>query len=284
MKTQMIATQLKNGLARKTLWIATWTIILAFSVSSAVADTMSQIQMATAAMTQGLLGNGNFLGALYGPDNGNTLHFTSYVDPSGNSFSYQLDAQYQGRDLSIQGHGNVDDTGLTWNFSSLMQVGGQLFQVNGTDSFTPNGTGYSAQMDQYLNQEGLLRPTINDFHDGTDYYGSPFDGTFFGTCYDTFNGQIVPPRWNCGGSWNNSSWEVSSPSYPFGYGVTITGSQPVSGGAGNFAMDVAAPEPSSLLLMGSGILGLGGLVRRRFLSVSRALSPRSTLGSANHAK
>ena len=73
----------------------------------------------------------NFIGSTFGPDPASKLHFSSVVDPNGESFSFSLDpgSTYMGQPIALMVSGELDELDQ-WHISSSGSYRGTPFTVN----------------------------------------------------------------------------------------------------------------------------------------------------------
>ncbi len=73
----------------------------------------------------------DFLGSTFGPDSSSKLHFTSVIDPKGQSFSFSLDpgSTYMGEPIALSVSGELDSSDQ-WHVSSSGSYRGSDFTVS----------------------------------------------------------------------------------------------------------------------------------------------------------
>jgi hypothetical protein len=205
-----------------------------------------------------------FLGIAFGPDGSSPLQFSSNTNFAGMSFSFNLNpgSTYLGQSISESAQGSFNPMTDVMTLSATGQYGGQAFSISGQDQLTFNADGSvstSAGFNFYL--QGVK---AYDRHRVTIYYS---DGTSTDAGYYTDkDGKKIPNSdfdsvdiWGLiTGNWGYSEkgndgllWQVVSSGY-----------SPINGGDGSFTATVSnTPEPASLLLMGSAVVGVFAKLR-----------------------
>ncbi|MGO4883215.1 MAG: choice-of-anchor tandem repeat GloVer-containing protein [Bryobacteraceae bacterium] len=204
-----------------------------------------------------LSGLATFIGSNFGPDSASPVAVSTYVNPSGQNFSFTLTGSYNGASISGQGTGGF--AGITWSFSSQTTLGTRTLAVTGTETITPTSSGYTAVTNMDLGKSGGgVRPDnvlINDFH--VTFPLSLESVSWIGSASNTYNGKQVGPYWPwtcyCGFSNSPASWDmyanVPKPALPNGatpFGVHLTGTVPLLGGNGAFVATIAQIASNTL--------------------------------------
>ena len=237
---------------------------------SLVVNSLPPAQLMTEAMmgTQG--GDAGLIGMFLGADANAPLQFTSFVDPTNFTFSFSLTAgsTYMGQPMTLSGSGSFDPNTGSLSALSSGTFGAESFSVSDSETWTNTTDGIAGLGDQTLSVNGSEKGRRVVTHrrfsrDGTseesghyvDEHGHRIPGSDFQEPddYDTPD----DPDWDFG----TRRIREGGP-----YSVFSTGFSPLDGGAGSFTTTISpVPEPSSLLLVGSGMLGLAGLLRKRLL-------------------
>lgn len=209
------------------------------------------------------------LGYYFGADPHSPLSFTSFVDPSGNSFSYATvpGSTYLGQSLSLAGSGTLDQNG-NYDVSATLDFGGKILQIIGKEKESADGhtvqsddntsfggkktgdTHYLGTIKQPNNTsditEGWMTDENSDHISKSDFGGTDKlnkDGDWEFTIVPKFANQASPP-----------------PS------IFSTGFTPVNGGAGDFTVTISpVPEPPAVTMLLLGVLILA-FCRKRVTS------------------
>ena len=110
-------------------------------------------------------------------------------------------------------------------------------------------TGLGPENNGFLTFDNLLWPGGAP-QTASDYPASGGFVDIYGLMFDIGNGQVVD-------FWSNGTFV---PGGPFDYGVAVATSAEALDYTGGVGL---APEPSSLVMLATGALGVGGMVRRR---------------------
>jgi PEP-CTERM motif len=216
-------------------------------------------------------------------DVGNILYYTDATD--GNVYKYDLSTQTQ--------------LGVAFNVAGASALASITY--DGTDFWIGD---YSGSNRAFLyTPTGTLLKTITlgnctGFCDGLTFFkqggsgfllSNRFDGGFGGpNAYDVYdtNGNLITPAlftstssastgvaWDGTSFWTSNIFDGTITQWSMS-GVqmgteTLTGFPPgfnplVEGMSFNFQQTVGSPEPGTLVMFGSGVLGLAGLLRRKF--------------------
>ena len=204
------------------------------------------------------------LARLYGPDASSPLQYASNVDVSGQSLSYSTvpGSKYHGQPITLSGTVSYDSGTGSYLFDSTGTLGTSQWSSAGSFVGDPTLTVFIGPLDMEF---GIDWVTYPDETDSVVSVGFTILGikVASGNAYDVLdtNGLTIG-QWN----WVFDAANVNNHSFK----VKVDGFTPLpDGGAGSFTQSILpTPEPTSLLLVGSGVLGLSGFFRKRLLNQS----------------
>ena len=216
---------------------------------------------------------------MFGSGVPSTLQFSSFLDPVTGSFTYSLlpGQSYLGQSISLTTVGTFDPALNSYTWTTTGLYGTTPFSGGGSEAWIgdPTETGSTTitwkDGKQYT---GTGKVEVVEQGGGSTAKSKATDWTFTGPDghkFEHFNGDdkwVVDPKTH-DGNWEYSNWTFANAAFPQGLNIKGTGFVPLDGGAGNFELvltPIAAPEPSTLLTLGSGILGLAGFLRKRLLT------------------
>jgi len=213
-------------------------------------------------------------------DVGNTLYYTTAS--SGNVYTYDLTTQMPtGVAFTVGGASGLASITYDGKDFWIGDYSGSnqafLYSPTGTllNTITlANCTGYCDGL-TYFKQGGVGYLLSNRFDGG---YGGPnsydiytTNGTFVSTLFTSTSSASTGVAWDGTSFWTSNifSGSITQWSMTGTQGVTnsLTGwsqSPLVEGMSFNFQQTVVVPEPGTLVMFGSGVLGLAGLLRRKF--------------------
>ena len=274
MKTQSIGSGMKSLFPLLTIVLALG--ITQGAYASAIASLQSArsmnnpppVQIMTEALMSSEGGDAALIEKIFGPDPSSPLNFTSFVDPAGFTFSFLLNqgSTYLGQQITESAHGSFDPNTGILTATTTGTVGVNSFSITEVETFTNTRGGMNGSGDQIFSMNGVETERRRVTHIRWDKDGHSLESGHYvdeeghhikGSDFEDEPDQRPPeePDWDWG---TRHSRE----------GVRSLGSSPITGGAGTFTTTISAPapEPSSLLFLGSGILGIAGVLRKRLLN------------------
>lgn len=238
---------------------------IARSSSDSVSN-LPPVQITTEALMNAEGADAGLIGMFFGADSGSPLHFTSFVDPKTFTFSFSLNpgSTYLGQSITESASGSFDPNTGILSATTSGTLGATTFSITDLETFTDILNGIEGSGDQTFSLDGHSIPghenerrhveRVREFRDGTSEESG---------YYEDKEGHRTPFT-------EPDRRRPDEPDWDFGTrhgGPYSTGFSPLDGGAGSFTTTVSpVPEPSTLLLIGSGILGLGGFLRKRLLT------------------
>lgn len=200
------------------------------------------------------------LGSTFGADPRSPLSFTSFIDPSGSSFSYATisGSTYLGQSLTISGSGMLDAG--NYDVSASINLGGAILQILGKETVKENPDGsVTITSDKDKIEDGKK---TGDTHTETRLTGLGGDDP-----KSHADGHLTEPDgtttpdsdFSADDTWNKKTkkWEWDGHFDVMGGPVPdvfSSGFTPAEGGAGTFTTIITAPEPSTLKLFLPGLL------------------------------
>ncbi len=216
---------------------------------------------------------------MFGSGVPSTLQFSSLVDPVTGSFTYSLlpGQSYLGQPISLTTVGTLDPALNSYTWTTAGLYGTTPFSGSGSEAWVGDPTEKGETTETWHGQQftGKGDVEVDDQGGGLNATSKAKNFTFTGPDgkkYGPFNGKdkwVIDPKHPFEGHWEYSNWVLADAAFPQGLQINGDGFVPVDGGPGSFELVLtpfAAPEPSTLLMLGSGILGLAGVLRKRLLT------------------
>jgi hypothetical protein len=217
------------------------------------------------------------LGRLFGSDASSPLHYTSSLNFAGQNLSYSTvpGSEYLGQPITVSGSVSYNPGNGSYLFNSFGILGATRWSSTG--SFVGAGPTYPEPGLEKPVTFTIFIPPINDMEFVIDWATYPDQtDSVVGVTFTVLGVKVAS-----GNSWDvldtnglttgDWYWDFTGTDVnQHAFKVETSGfTELADGGGGSFTQYILpTPEPSSLLLLGSGILGLSGFVRKRLLTRS----------------
>ena len=245
------------------------TLVVAGFLGCAAAEAPPMLEVTETMMNAAGLDN-LLLSVWLGVDQSADLQYTSYVDPINRAFSFSLISGqiYLGKPISLTAAGAYDSGLGQYEWTTLGSYNGNSFVDEGSEAW------YDAPGDNEVKVMGGFKDKetgkIYMFSGKGDLNTNDLTSTFKGLEIKDKDGKLV----DTGEGTDKLRIFVEKGEIEYGWDITTFkgkkiktgGAEKGAGGPGVFDVGYeSVPEPSSLLLGGSGVLGLCGYLRLRLL-------------------
>jgi len=231
-------------------------MLMALSHNAYAAQPFTRVQLAIEAMITAQQYDAAFIGFQFGSSSNSHLNYSSYVDPSGQSFSFGLNSgsTYLGQPITLSASGTLDPATQMWKVSSSGSYAGTPWQV--TTSLVPTVA---------ANTSAIEYKSIAELVPGDPQGGSPpqqyktyiiCNGSWWSTdwfdssqetCQKYAGGYPIGSPWVTWDiDWKDISfqWHTSSNLLSFDLSLFAQGFTPIDGGAGTFSTIVGPAQPA----------------------------------------
>ena len=239
-------------------------VLLATFPNSGHATTLTPGEFINEFLMETQVENADAVFVQFGADSSSPLNFTSNVDLSKNSFSFQLvpGSTYLGMPMTLSGAGTFNAVLNTVILSASATLGATAWTTDGVDTITSGDVVYTSETN--FKREGVkigdltdactvdeVKNTSDCFYTATDKDGGPIGAPFRGA--DPWI-KVDDPK---GGK--DIRWNENIDGSEFNFVINSTGITPLAGGAGSFTTVISpVPEPSAFFLLGSSLAGILG--------------------------
>jgi len=257
--------------SRKTLLcsVVVVTSLIALAIPSVAGSLSASVQATETMMNTSGIDSFSFVEE-FGVDPSAILQYSSFTDPRTGAFSYSLlpGQTYLGKPISLTTTGKYDASTTTYSWQMVGDYGGQDLAGYGTAYWFGDPTETVDQWDKEGKSD--LGNTIWYHYKGNvDVNTTDQTSTFKGLKLSIQNGPLNGRDESLSGK---DTYTITNGVKTFKWTVTDakevslneSGTEPFDGGFGSFSIRATpTPEPSALLMFGSGILGVAGVLRRR---------------------